>query len=67
MNYQVVAPAKTIRAVEWAGLSLFRVLKEKDLQSTDRLTQEKCQLMIDLSFCTGEKRPSFFPPQQIRQ
>ena len=59
MNCQVVVPAKTIRAGQWGGLSLFRVLRRRDLQSTDWLTQEKCQLILTF-FCTGGKSPSFF-------
>ena len=55
MNCQVVVPAKTIGATEWAGLSLFQVLKERDVLSTDRLTQEKCQLSSTNIFCTGGK------------
>ena len=35
------------------------MLRKKDLQSTDRLTQEKCQLNMT-SICSGEKSPSFF-------
>ena len=58
MTYQVVVQAKTVRATQWEGLSLFRGLKKRDLQSTDRLTQEKCQLHIT-SFCSGEKNPLF--------
>ena len=44
LNCQVLAPAKTIRATEWAGSSLCRVLRKRDPQSTDRLTQKKCQV-----------------------
>ena len=35
------------------------MLKERDLQSTDRLTQEKCQ-RTKTYICTGGKSPSFF-------
>ena len=59
MNCQAVVPAKTIRAVEWAGLSLFRVLKEMEVQFTDRLNQEKCQLTMTI-FYSGGKSPPFF-------
>ena len=50
---------KTIKAVQWAGLSLCRALRKVDLQSTDRLTQEKCQA-ITILFYTGDRIPSFF-------
>ena len=55
-----MVPAKTIRATIWEDLSLFRVLRKRDLQSTDRLTQEKCQLTRTI-FCSGGKAPLFFP------
>ena len=54
-----MAPAKTIKATQWEGLSLCRVLRKRDLQSTDRLTQEKCQL-TRTTFCSGGKSPTFF-------
>ena len=64
MSCQVVVPAKSIMATAWAGLSLFRVLRKKELQSTDRLIQEKCQGITGqwtkTAFCTSEKSPSFF-------
>ena len=60
MNSQAVVPAKTITAVEWEGLSLCRVLRKKDLQFTDRLTQENCKLTTMTIFCSGGKSPSFF-------
>ena len=59
MSCQVVAPAKIIWAAQWAGLSLFRVLRKRDLRSTDRLNQEKCKATMT-SVCSGEKSPSFF-------
>jgi len=59
MSCQVVAPSKTMRALSWAGLSLFRVLRKRDLRFTGRLNQEKCQA-TGTSVCSGEKSPSFF-------
>ena len=55
-----MVPAKTIRVPEWEGLSLCRVLRKKDLQFTDRLTQENCKLTTMTTFCSGGKCPSFF-------
>ena len=60
MNCRVVAPAKTIRATQWEGLSLCRVLRKRDLQSTDRLTQERYQAHSTISF-TGENYPLSLP------
>ena len=59
MNCQAVVTAKTIGATQWEGLSLFRVLRKKDLRSSDRLTQEKCQPTMT-SVCTGGKAPPFY-------
>ena len=45
--------------MSWAGLSLCRVSRKRELQSTDRLTQKKCQVIMT-TFCSGEKSPLFF-------
>ena len=37
-------------------MSLYRVLKERGVQYTDRLTQKKCQVTMTTS-CSGEKSP----------
>ena len=55
----MLAPAKTIRVPEWEGLSLFLVLRKKGHQSTDRLTQEKCQV-TGTTVCSGGKTPLIF-------
>ena len=59
MKCQVAVPAKTTKALYWAGLSLCRVLRKRELQSTDRLTQEKYHATLT-TFCTGGKSPLFF-------
>ena len=51
-NCQALGPAKTMLGLSWAGLSSCLVLKEGDIQFTDRLIQERYRRTVT-SFCTG--------------
>ena len=55
-----MVPAKTTLEQQWAGLSLCQVLRKGDLQSTDRRTLEKFQVMTTIVY-TGGKIPLSLP------